>query len=50
MQLDLYAELKGHNDHVSSMEFNSSGDLLVSGSYDNQVIFWNWETETRRLL
>ncbi|XP_004295991.1 PREDICTED: DDB1- and CUL4-associated factor 8-like [Fragaria vesca subsp. vesca] len=49
MQLDLYAELKGHNDHVSSMEFNSSGDLLVSGAYDNQVIFWNWETKTRRL-
>ncbi|XP_004309314.1 PREDICTED: DDB1- and CUL4-associated factor 8-like [Fragaria vesca subsp. vesca] len=48
-QLNMYAELKGHNDRVSSMEFNSSGDLLVSGSYDKQVIFWNWEAKSRRL-
>lgn len=48
-QLDMYGELKGHNDYVSSIEFNSTGDLLVSGSYDKQVIFWNWETKTRRL-
>ncbi|XP_050369220.1 uncharacterized protein LOC126787365 [Argentina anserina] len=47
-QIDLYAELEGHNDRVCSMEFNSSGELLVSGSFDNQVIFWNWETKTKR--
>lgn len=31
------------------MEFNSTGELLVSGSDDRQVIFWNWATKSKIL-
>ena len=48
-QIDLYGELKGDCFFAKSLEFNSSGDLLVSATTDKQVIFWKWETITRRL-
>lgn len=47
-QLNLYGKLNGHRGCVNDLEFNSTGDLLVSGSDDKQVIFWNWETKTER--
>lgn len=28
------------------MEFNFTGDHLVSGSDDRQVMFWNWATKS----
>ncbi|GFZ17893.1 transducin/WD40 repeat-like superfamily protein [Actinidia rufa] len=45
-QIDLYGKLNGHNGCVNTIQFNSSGDLLVSGSDDQKVMFWNWATKT----
>ena len=45
--LDLYGKLDGHEGCVNAVEFNSTGDLLVSGSDDRQVMFWNWASKTR---
>lgn len=46
-QLNLYGKLNGHRGCVNDLEFNSTGDLLVSGSDDKEVIFWNWATKTK---
>ncbi|POO01551.1 WD repeat containing protein [Trema orientale] len=48
-KLNLYGKLKGHKGCVNTVEFNSTGDLLVSGSDDKQVMFWDWASHTRRL-
>jgi len=48
-QINLYGKLNGHEGCVNDVDFNSTGDLLVSGSDDKQVIFWNWETKTKQL-
>ncbi|KAJ9178184.1 hypothetical protein P3X46_010089 [Hevea brasiliensis] len=48
-QIDLYGELIGHEGCVNAVEFNSTGDLLVSGSDDTQVMFWDWATKSRKL-
>lgn len=45
--LSLYAKLEGHEGCVNAVEFNSTGDILVSGSDDRQVMFWNWESKTK---
>jgi WD repeat-containing protein 42A len=37
-----YAELDGHNGCVNTVSFNPTGDLLVSGSDDRDIIVWNW--------
>lgn len=48
-QLSLYGKLEGHDGCVNAVEFNSTGDLLVSGSDDQQVMFWNWASKTKLL-
>lgn len=48
-QMNLYGKLTGHEGCVNAVEFNSTGDLLVSGSDDRQVMFWDWETKSRRI-
>lgn len=48
-RINLCGKLNGHRGCVNTVEFNSSGDLLVSGSDDRQVMFWDWATKTRRL-
>ncbi|CAA6656875.1 unnamed protein product [Spirodela intermedia] len=48
-RLNLYAKLKGHEGCVNTVHFNPSGDLLVSGSDDKQVIFWNWAVKSKKL-
>ncbi|TKY48488.1 DDB1- and CUL4-associated factor 8 [Spatholobus suberectus] len=45
--LNLYGKLDGHEGCVNAVEFNSTGDHLVSGSDDRQVMFWNWASKTR---
>ncbi|KAL2332066.1 hypothetical protein Fmac_019647 [Flemingia macrophylla] len=45
--LNLYGKLDGHEGCVNAVEFNSTGDLLVSGSDDRQVMFWNWASKIR---
>ncbi|KAF8397628.1 hypothetical protein HHK36_016548 [Tetracentron sinense] len=44
----LYGKLDGHEGCVNAVEFNSTGDLLVSGSDDRQVIFWNWTDKIKK--
>lgn len=41
-QVDLYGNLSGHRGCVNAIEFNSTGELLVSGSDDKQVKVWEW--------
>ncbi|EEF30123.1 WD-repeat protein, putative [Ricinus communis] len=48
-QISLYKKLLGHEGCVNSVEFNYTGDLLVSGSDDKQVMFWDWVTGTRTI-
>ncbi|KAL5581174.1 hypothetical protein UlMin_013616 [Ulmus minor] len=48
-KLNGFGELNGHKGCVNAIEFNSTGDLLVSGSDDTEVMFWDWATTTRRL-
>lgn len=45
--LNLYAKLEGHEGCVNAVEFNSTGDVIVSGSDDRQVMFWNWESKSK---
>lgn len=47
-RMNLYGRLNGHEGCVNTVEFNSTGDLLVSGSDDKQVIFWNWATKSKQ--
>lgn len=45
-QIDLFGKLIGHEGCVNTVEFNSTGDHLVSGSDDKQIMFWEWATKT----
>lgn len=47
-RLDLNRQLD-LNFKTMALEFNSSGDLLVSGGLDKQVIVSNWEAKCTRL-
>uniref|UniRef100_A0A1D1Y1C5 DDB1-and CUL4-associated factor 8 n=1 Tax=Anthurium amnicola TaxID=1678845 RepID=A0A1D1Y1C5_9ARAE len=47
-QLTLYGKLNGHGGCVNTVHFNPSGDLLISGSDDEQVIFWNWTAKSKK--
>ncbi|KAL5711314.1 hypothetical protein ACHQM5_021783 [Ranunculus cassubicifolius] len=44
----LYGKLNGHNGCVNTVSFNSTGDFVVSGSDDTQVIFWDWTNKTKK--
>lgn len=48
-KLDLYGKLNGHEGCVNAVEFNSTGDVLVSGSDDRQIMLWNWLSGSRKL-
>ncbi|WRX34264.1 WD40 repeat - like 10, partial [Theobroma cacao] len=48
-KINLYGELNGHEECVNTVEFNSTGDLLVSGSDDKHVVLWNWATKSKTL-
>ncbi|XP_022146098.1 DDB1- and CUL4-associated factor 8 [Momordica charantia] len=47
-QLNLENKLNGHDGCVNAVEFNSTGDLLVSGSDDSKVILWDWARNSMR--
>ncbi|KAF6134790.1 hypothetical protein GIB67_002191 [Kingdonia uniflora] len=46
-KINLYGKLEGHEGCVNTVQFNSTGEFVVSGSDDTQVIFWNWATKSR---
>ncbi|KAM3309205.1 hypothetical protein P3S67_010949 [Capsicum chacoense] len=48
-RLDLYGNLNGHEGCVNTIEFNATGDVLVSGSDDRRVILWDWATRKSKL-
>ncbi|XP_022730334.1 DDB1- and CUL4-associated factor 8 [Durio zibethinus] len=48
-KINLYGELNGHEGCVNTVVFNSTGDLLVSGSDDKHVMVWNWATKCKIL-
>ncbi|KAJ6846835.1 DDB1- and CUL4-associated factor 8 [Iris pallida] len=48
-RLDRYGKLNGHKGCVNTVHFNPTGDLLVSGSDDKEVIIWNWLAKTIKL-
>lgn len=48
-KLDVYGKLNGHEGCVNAVEFSSTGDILVSGSDDRQIMLWNLLNGTRTL-
>ncbi|KAF7128092.1 hypothetical protein RHSIM_Rhsim11G0194100 [Rhododendron simsii] len=44
LRLELFRKLEKHRGCVNTVSFNEDGDILVSGSDDRRVIFWEWET------
>lgn len=46
---DRYGKLNGHKGCVNTLHFNRTGDLLVSGSDDKEVIIWNWMAKTKKV-
>jgi len=41
-KLKLSKQLKGHDGCVNSLDFNRSGDMIVSGSDDVKICLWDW--------
>lgn len=39
--------LRGHK-HIHSLDFNSTGELLVAGT-NEKIFLWNWSLETMKL-
>lgn len=48
-RLGLYGKLNGHEGCVNAIAFNSTGELLVSGSDDRQIMLWDWAAEKLKL-
>lgn len=48
-RLQLYGKLDGHADCVNTVHFNPSGEILVSGSDDRRIVFWDWAVKTSTL-
>ncbi|MCO5611216.1 hypothetical protein L7F22_065467 [Adiantum nelumboides] len=48
-RLQLYGKLKGHAGCVNTVHFNPSGEILVSGSDDRRIVFWDWAAKISRL-
>ncbi|XP_057501464.1 uncharacterized protein LOC130785322 [Actinidia eriantha] len=44
LRLDIFRKLEKHRGCVNTVSFNEDGDILVSGSDDKRVIFWDWQT------
>eukprot|EP00250_Pteridium_aquilinum_P003300 c13624_g1_i1 orf=2-589(-) len=45
----LYAELDGHVGCVNTVHFNPSGEILVSGSDDKEIVLWDWAAKSKKL-
>eukprot|EP00246_Nothoceros_aenigmaticus_P001171 TRINITY_DN1156_c0_g1_i2.p1 TRINITY_DN1156_c0_g1~~TRINITY_DN1156_c0_g1_i2.p1 ORF type:complete len:486 (+),score=59.71 TRINITY_DN1156_c0_g1_i2:283-1740(+) len=44
-----FANLEFHDGCVNTVHFSPSGELLVSGSDDRYIVFWDWAAKTKRL-
>ncbi len=38
------AELKGHNESVNCVTFSHDGKYIISGSSDDTIIIWSFES------
>eukprot|EP00249_Psilotum_nudum_P011927 c23470_g1_i1 orf=149-1600(+) len=47
-RLQLYSNLDGHDGCVNTVHFNPSGELLVSGSDDLEIIIWDWAARLKK--
>ncbi|XP_009802647.1 uncharacterized protein [Nicotiana sylvestris] len=44
LRLDVLRKLEKHRGCVNTVSFNVDGDIVISGSDDQKVILWDWET------
>lgn len=43
-RLQIHQKLDGHTGCVNTVGFNEVGDILISGSDDQMVMLWDWDT------
>lgn len=48
-RLELSVKLRKHKGCVNTICFNPSGELLVSGSDDREIIIWDWAAGKTKL-
>uniref|UniRef100_A0A452YSL4 Uncharacterized protein n=1 Tax=Aegilops tauschii subsp. strangulata TaxID=200361 RepID=A0A452YSL4_AEGTS len=44
MRLQIHRKLNKHTGCVNTVGFNAAGDTLISGSDDQRVMLWDWDT------
>ncbi|AQL06299.1 DDB1- and CUL4-associated factor 8 [Zea mays] len=49
MRLQIHRKLDRHTGCVNTVGFNEVGDTLISGSDDQKVMLWDWDTGTVKL-
>uniref|UniRef100_J3N4K5 Uncharacterized protein n=1 Tax=Oryza brachyantha TaxID=4533 RepID=J3N4K5_ORYBR len=49
MRLQIHRKLNRHTGCVNTVGFNADGDTLISGSDDQMVMLWNWDTGAVKL-
>jgi len=49
MRLQIHRKLDRHTGCVNTVSFNEAGDTLISGSDDQRVMLWDWDTGTVKL-
>ncbi|XP_066387446.1 uncharacterized protein [Miscanthus floridulus] len=49
MRLQIHRKLDRHTGCVNTVSFNEVGDTLISGSDDQRVMLWDWDTGTVKL-
>lgn len=49
MRLQIHRKLERHTGCVNTVGFNDVGDTLISGSDDQMVMLWDWETGAVKL-
>ena len=49
-ELKLISTLPAHKKSVAAVEFNSRGDIFVSGSEDGKLIIWDWKVKKQRAV
>ncbi|CAM8990931.1 unnamed protein product [Rhodiola kirilowii] len=49
LRLSLFRKLEKHRGCVNTVSFNADGDVIISGSDDQRIILWNWETGNAKL-
>uniref|UniRef100_A0ACD5TMU6 Uncharacterized protein n=1 Tax=Avena sativa TaxID=4498 RepID=A0ACD5TMU6_AVESA len=49
MRLQIHRKLNMHTGCVNTVGFNADGDILISGSDDQKVMMWDWDTGAVKL-